>query len=243
MKIIIIFILLLLPLIHCQTPPRSSTPIDEISGVKKPPALRYISPKEGSKVFSAPSGDSPLVADLAQNSKIKIIDEKFGSKSKDSKKSWVKIEFERNNQIFTGWVMSDSLSSEEIISKEKESSKSVLQIDKSIGPVVRIRGRFVLAECVYNTGYGSIPYYFLGDQKQVFVFHEDGSYTFDINVCSGTSSEEGNFLQSERTIRADVAGNPVLFEVLNSHTLKIIQGAEYLSCQVCREAYLVRSGD
>ncbi len=243
MKKIIIFILFLLPLFLCQTPPRPSTPIDEISGVKKPPAFRYISPKEGSKVFSAPSGDSPRVADLAQNSKVKIIDEKTGSKSNGSKKSWVKIEFERNNQIHTGWVMSDSLSSEQITTKEKVSSKSALQIDTSIGPVVRIRGRFVLAECIYNTGYGATPYYFLGDQKQVFIFHEDGSYTFDINVCSGTSSEEGNFSQSERTIRADVAGNAVLFELLNSNTLKIVQGAEYLSCQVCREAYLVRSAD
>lgn len=243
MKKALILLSLLFPLVLCQTPPRPSTPLDEISGVQKPPNFRYISPKEGSKVFSAPSGNSSPVADLAQNSKVKIIDEKSGSITESGKKSWVKIEFDRNNQILTGWIMSDSLSSEEIVSKEKEVPRPALQIDKSVGPIVRIRGRFVLAECIYNTGYGSTPYYFLGDYKQVFIFHEDGTYTFDINVCSGTSPEEGSFTQLERTIRADVAGNAVTFELVNSNTLKIVHGTEYLSCQVCREAYLVRSGE
>lgn len=243
MKKPILLLPLLFPLLLCQTPPRPSTPLEEIPGVQKPPVFRYIFPKEGSKVFSAPSTESSSVADLAQNSKVKIIDDKLDLITDEKKKSWVKIEFNHNNQILTGWVMSDSLSSEEIVTKEKESSKQILQIDKSIGPVVRVRGRFVLAECIYNTGYGSTPYYFLGHKKQVFLFHEDETYTFDINACSGTSSEEGKFTQIERMIRAEVAGNTVSFKLLNPHTVKIIQGAEYLSCQVCREAYLVLSNE
>ncbi len=243
MKNTINLLFLLFPLLLCQTPPRLSTPLKEISGAQKPPVFRYISPKEGSKVFSTPSVDNPPMANLAQSTKVKIIDEKHEAVAGGRKKSWVKIEFVRNSQILTGWIMSDSLSGEEITTKEKEISKSLLQIDKSVGPVIRIRGQFILAECIYNTGYGSTPYYFLGNQKQVFIFYEDGSFTFDINVCSGSSPEEGNFIQTERTIRADVAGNAVKFEILNSNTIKIVQGAEYLSCQVCREAYLVRSGE
>lgn len=235
--------LLLHTLFMCQTPPRPSTPLEEISGVQKPHALRYIAPKEGSKVFGVPSSDGVPVAELSQNTKVTFIDEKHVPFTGGQKKSWAKIEFERNKQILSGWVMADSLSNEEITTRIQEEKKVELSIKKTIGPVVRISGRFILAECIYNTGYGSTPYYFLGDQKQNFVFHEDGTFSFDINVCSGASPEEGNFTQKERTILANVAGNAVVFELVNSNTVKIVQGAEYLSCQVCREAYLVRQGE
>ncbi len=234
--------MLLLALITCQTPPRSSKPLEEISGVPKPPAFKYILPKEGAKVLAAPSIQSAPVANLAQNAKVKIIEEKK-ELSGGIKQSWTKIEFESKYGIHTGWIQSEALLEHEIAQKQASETQDTIAIDKSIGPSVPLRGRFILAECVYNSGYGSTPYYFLGSQKQNFIFHDDGTFTFDINVCSGANAEEGSFSQKDRTIQATAAGTIIVFELLNRNTIKIIRGSDYLTCQVCREAYLVRMGE
>ncbi|MCX7678632.1 MAG: SH3 domain-containing protein [Spirochaetes bacterium] len=224
----------------CRTAPRSLTPLEEVTAPHKPPIFRYIAPKNGITVVNDPLEESTPIARLPQNTKVRVIEEKEIQSQTNIKKLWTHIAFDKNGIPLTGWVASELLSTQEIIVSKEKIETTSFYLDKSQGPIVPVRGHFILAECIYSSSFGSTPYHFLGSQKQSFIFHEDSSCTFEINNCTGITIEEGNFVQHERIIRVKMAETTIILELINPSTLKITEGSDFLTCQVCREAYLSR---
>lgn len=227
-------------IILCQTTPRTSSMLEEIAAPQKPPVFRYIAPPKGTPVVDSPHQESSPIAQLPQNAKVKVLHD---FNNAPNGKSWTYIEFYKNGIYQKGWVVSEHLSENEVIITKEKNETTSLFIDKSIGKIVAVRGHFILAECVYSTNFSPTPYFFLGAQKQSFIFYEDNSFAFDVNNCSGTIKDEGFFSQKERIIRANVLGTYVTMELLNPTTLKITEGSPFLTCNVCREAYIVRQND
>ena len=202
----------------------------------------FVAPDEGLQVRSAPGDTGKSIAEIPKNTRVRVLDFSRDPKATGGRGQWAKIEFERNSEIITGWVINDFLSRQE---SPESGGKGIDpgSLKRDTGPAARVTGKFVLVQCEYNPGYSANPYFFLGPRKQFLVFNDDNTCAFDVNNCSGSGSEEGTYSQGERTITAALGRERVLIDVINNNSLRVTKGAGFLSCHVCRELLLVRAED
>ncbi len=236
----LIFLLLVLTL-SCRTVPREegTAPRELVS--PRPVEFKFIAPEGGGSLRSAPDTMSKTAGHLGKNAKVKVLERSREKTEIDGKSGyWTKVEAESDSGIITGWIHEGYLSS----SAQVDGTNLPLDIiagSRDSAPPGRILGKFQLGRCEYGPDHSGTPYFFLGARKQYFNFHEDGSCTFDVNICGGTSPEEGTFRQEGRTLTAEIGREKAVFEIINRNTLKLTKGSGHLSCYVCREAWLIRS--
>ncbi len=217
--------------------------MEVIPAEKKAHVFKFVSPPGGAKVHPVPGALNAGAFDLPRNVKVRVLGEYRDISSPSGKiEKWSRIEFESGSQIKTGWIRDESLLGEEIRATEKDES-FIYNIDKTRRPAGIVTGKFMVAECVYNPGYEKNPYFFLGSRKQHISFNEDGRCDIEINTCGGLTPDEGSFVQTGNTISAEIGRESILVEILNSDTLLVRTGAGFISCNVCREVYLVRTDE